>query len=452
MTLHTENDGLPSYLAPRFSSEMADCSLPLTMDTYSRCSMGCQYCFSASQKDIHPGLKEAPLQGINVKEFINTVDGNTKSKLQKVFHEYFFKNRFILHIGGLADAFCPLERKHGNGYQLLAELADRRYPTLFSTKGPTILEDKYLRLFQDNAKNNSFAFQHSIVTADDNLAKLVEPGVPSPSRRFEIMRTMHDLGYYTVLRMRPFIVGVTDLSLDELLHKGLESGMDAISTEFYAVDVRCGDFASKAYKRMCKLIGVEDLLSYYKALSPPERGGYYRLNRLLKEPYIKKIYQFCLKHNITFACSDPDFKELGSPCCCGLPSNMPNNPEFENFTSNQMTAHLTAARIKYHTTGEKHIFKFREVYADHGIMDNTDISPHCVGVLMHNYSYRKRMTLNLYLQSKWNNLSANSNPSNYLHGKIVPIGLEDGNIIYQYNPLDYETRWKAEGIDLTKQF
>jgi len=92
------------------------------------------------------------------------------------------------------------------------------------------------------------------------------------------------------------------------------------------------------------------------------------------------------------------------------------------------------------------------VYADRGIMQNTDISPHCVGVLMENYAYRKRMTLNLYLQSKWNNLNANSNPRNYFMNKIRPIGVEDGNLIYEYAPLEYEEKWKNEGIDLTKQF
>ncbi|RLG72160.1 MAG: hypothetical protein DRO23_10890, partial [Thermoprotei archaeon] len=37
-------DTLPSYYSPRISSELPDCSSPLTFDTYSRCSMRCQYC------------------------------------------------------------------------------------------------------------------------------------------------------------------------------------------------------------------------------------------------------------------------------------------------------------------------------------------------------------------------------------------------------------------------
>jgi len=48
------------YLSPRWSGEIADCSLPLTIDTYSNCSFGCVYCFSQYQRGTGSG-KEAYL-------------------------------------------------------------------------------------------------------------------------------------------------------------------------------------------------------------------------------------------------------------------------------------------------------------------------------------------------------------------------------------------------------
>ena len=41
-----------SYGSPRWSGEIADCSLPMTFDTYSNCSYGCVYCFSQYQRGI----------------------------------------------------------------------------------------------------------------------------------------------------------------------------------------------------------------------------------------------------------------------------------------------------------------------------------------------------------------------------------------------------------------
>lgn len=447
---------LPSYYSPRISSEVDDCSLPLTFDSYSRCSLGCRYCFSNSQKDNNPVLKGAPLQGVDVKHILSLIDGTATNKEGKLFHEYFFKKRFIFHWGGLADPFCHVEKKHGIGYTLLKELADRKYPTLFSFKGPLILEDKYLQLFDDYKDQQSFAFQTSIVTADDELAKYVEPGVPSPTQRFQAMKTLADMGYWTILRMRPFIIGVTDLSLDEILHKGLESGMGGISTELYAVDSRSNNspWAKRQFAEMGKLTGAGNLHSYYSTLSPPERGGYMRLNIKVKERSYKKMYKFCSDHNLVFSVSDPDGKNMGtSPCCCGLPEVNTRNKEFENFTTNQMTAAMIKARRLYHTTGEKMKFYFHEVYGnpeDHSFLNDIELSHQNCGCTSHNYAYRKRLTQLLLLQRKWNNLRSSSNVSNYFHGNLVPIGLSEDklNLVYQYHPYAFEDRWAAEGIDM----
>ena len=35
-----------TYGSPRWTGEIADCSLPLTLDTYSNCSFGCVSAFS----------------------------------------------------------------------------------------------------------------------------------------------------------------------------------------------------------------------------------------------------------------------------------------------------------------------------------------------------------------------------------------------------------------------
>ena len=45
------------YQSPRWSAEIADCSMPMTFDTYSNCAFGCMYCFSQYQRGIG-GAKE----------------------------------------------------------------------------------------------------------------------------------------------------------------------------------------------------------------------------------------------------------------------------------------------------------------------------------------------------------------------------------------------------------
>ena len=445
-------DKLPPYYSPRISSELPDCSSPLTFDTYSRCSMRCQYCFSHAQKDVNPGTKDAPLQGVNVEKLFSMVDGTSNTKEGKLFHKYFFSEEFLFHWGGLADSFCHYERKYGTSYEILEGLLERKYPMMFSSKGPAITDDSYVQLFEKYKKQNTMAFQFSIVTADDELAKKVEPGVPSPTERFENMKVLSDMGYWTILRLRPFIIGVTDESLPELLQKAYESGAKAISTEFYAMDHRCVGSMRKATENMGRLMGVDNVFKYFHNLSPKERGGYCRLNRLVKEPFVKYMYKFCLEHDMVFACSDPDFKELCmTQNCCGLPPHgLHSTNSMNNWSTQQMTAAVMEARIAYHKTGKCNLINFNGVYkSTDWIFDDIALSHMDIGCTKYPYAIRKQLTLRHLLQDKWNNLKSYANARNYFHGKVMPCGVDEtDNLVYQYNPSDYEARWVDEGINL----
>lgn len=449
-------DVLPAYYSPRISSELPDCSSPLTFDTYSRCSMRCQYCFSHSQKDVNPGTKDAPLQGVNPTKLFKMIDGELNTIEGRLFYEHFFKEKFLFHWGGLADSFCHYERKYNTSYDILEGLLERKYPVMFSSKGPAITDDKYVQLFEKYAKQNTVAFQFSIVTADDALARKVEPGVPSPTERFEYMKVLSDMGYHTVLRLRPFIIGVTDHTLPELMQKAYESGAKAVSTEFYAMDQRCVGSMRKATSKMGELMGLTgktDIFEYFKNLSPKERGGYNRLNRLVKEPYVRYMYEFCLAHDMIFACSDPDFKELcQTGNCCGLPpaGNHPTK-SLNNWSSDQMTAAVMNARIEYHRTGKQVQLDFNDVYKRKGwIFDEMQLSHQDIGCTKYPYAMRKQLTLRHLLQEKWNNLRSYANPQSYFHGKVMACGLDDSglNLAYKYNVSDYEPRWVGEGVRL----
>jgi DNA repair photolyase len=445
---------MPGYYSPRISSEINDCSLPLTFDSYSKCSMNCEFCFASLQKCNTPGAVTAPLQGVNVQKLLNMIDGKTSPGGEaQAFYDFFFSKKFIFHWGGLADPFCKFEKKFSKGYTIMKELADRKYPTLFSFKGNTILDDKYLQLFDDYKHNNSFAFQLSIVTADDKLSKTLERGVPPPSERFKIMKILSDMGYWTVLRLRPYIIGVTDLSIDEILVKGLNAGMNAISTEFYALEGRTNEQSVKQYEVMAKLTHVDNIINHFKVLSPVERGTYRRLNRHIKEPYVKKLYKFCAENNLVFACSDPDYKELSmTSCCCSLPENHPKNPDFNNYLKLQLTDAMKRARRLYHTTGERMLLTFDDTYGkEESFLDDKDLSHQNYGCTAHNYAYRKQLTTRHIIQAQWNTLQSSASPSRYFHGKVMPIGLDElgENLVYQYMPSEYETRWTEEGINLT---
>lgn len=445
--------GCCGYDSPRISSELPDCSLPLTFDQYSYCSLGCLYCFAYFFKTNNPAATETSLQlkSIDPDKFIPLLLGKPQSKKDAIFHKHFFEKRFILHWGGLADPFCAFEEANGVGLRLIRALGRTKYPTLFSFKGATIFNPKYVNEFERFADGHSFAFQVSMVTGSDNLAKEIEIGVPPPSVRLKAIKMLSDMGYWTILRLRPFIIGITDEGLDDLLARALQAGINGISVEFMAIDGRANEGMRSRYEWIAEQIGVDDLLEHFSALSPHERGGYMRLNRLVKEPFMKTIYTFCKKHGLVCGVSDPDYKELNtSGSCCAMPDTFPSNHEMTNWSKNQLTYALKEARRAWCEQGIKKRITFYGVYKK-GVpyLDDPFFADH-VRVIGMCSADRNTLTLRVILQECWNNLDSPANPRNYFHGKLMPVGVdtEEGNFIYEYNPMEYEERWKREGIPL----
>ena len=53
-----------TYQSPRWTGEIADCSLPVTLDTYSNCSFGCIYCFSQYRRTLGNYKEEYLSKGV----------------------------------------------------------------------------------------------------------------------------------------------------------------------------------------------------------------------------------------------------------------------------------------------------------------------------------------------------------------------------------------------------
>jgi len=311
---------------------------------------------------------------------------------------------------------------------LIEYLLKTGYPTIISTKFAFLEYPEYKELFEKYKDTANMAIQSSIITTDPDVSARIEIGIPTPKARLENLKKLSEMGYYTILRLRPFIVGVSDKTLDNLLQSMIDYNIDAISTEFYCMDCRVGDEEKSNYRWMSKICGF-DIEKYYKELSPSERGTYRRLNRKVKEPFIKKMYQFCVKNNKHFACSDPDFKELNmSPCCCGLS----NDPKW-SYMKNQLTGAISRMRKEGKT-----FLELNDVIVDeeeHKWWVETGLfGTDCVCKTALTTPEVSRFTYWMQFKKDWNNLRSPRCPYNYFMGKLKPSGKKDkeGNIIYEY--------------------
>ena len=107
-----------SYASPRWTGEIADCSLPVTLDTYSNCSFGCVYCFSQYQRglgDAKENYLQKRIKAINVDKVKRLFAGEIKDSQ---FYAY-IKDKRPIQYGGLSDQFDGFEKKYGRTYDLL---------------------------------------------------------------------------------------------------------------------------------------------------------------------------------------------------------------------------------------------------------------------------------------------------------------------------------------------
>lgn len=428
------------YGSPRWTGEIADCSLPVTLDTYSNCAFGCVYCFSqyqrgigkAQEKYLNKDVKCVDVEKLK-KLFLGEIE-NQKSGLGQ-FWQY-IKDKRPIQYGGLSDQFDGFEKKYGKTYEVLKFLKEINYPICFSTKAAWVFKDpKYQELFR-GADNWNMKF--SIITLDEEDAKHIEVGVPSPQERLEAMRIYNSLSKGgTTLRLRPFIIGVSDKTYLDLIRAAADAGATAVTTEFFCLEMRSVNLAKEHYKVISDRCGF-DIVEFYRKYS--SGCGYLRLNRKIKEEYVHKMQDLCHELGLRFYVSDAHFKECSdSCCCCALPSNW-------KYSRGHFAAALQIAK----KTGS---VRWKDIEKDMYFLDfdynkaegfNTNSAE--------NRAHFKGMTMKEYMRYLWNAPKRGQSPYKLFEKVLVPNGYdEEGNIVYYYNKnVTFQEHGEEKEFDLMK--
>lgn len=409
------------YQSPRWSNEIADCSMPMTFDTYSNCSFGCMYCFSQFQRGIgkakeeylHKEVKNVSVD--KIKKMFTDPDNHAGQ-----FKEY-IKQRKVMQWGGLSDQFDGFERKRGVTLELLKFFKEIDYPLCFSTKATWFTEDdRYMDLIRGQRNWN---FKFSIITLDEHKAHVIERGVPTPEERLKAIERIAkaDAGGAT-LRLRPFVIGVTTPTYLDLIQEAHNRGADAMSTEFMCVEQRSPTLKQwlPTFNELCGF----DFMAFYKKYSVST--GYLRLNRKVKEPFMRNMKALCDNLGMRFYVSDAHFKELccnGS--CCGLPSSW-------NYSRGQWCEALQIAQ--HNPSGE---VRWADVCKDIDSLVSSFPWSRAQGFNCNSSEKRAHfdgMTMADYMRWLWNNPQSGQSPYKLFEGALVPIGKdEEGNLIYRFN-------------------
>lgn len=406
------------YQSPRWTAEIADCSMPMTFDTYSNCSFGCMYCFSQYQRGIGGAKEHYLAKEVNhvsvdkIKKMFTDPDNHAGQ-----FAEY-IKQRRVMQWGGLSDQFDGYERKFGKTLELLRFFKEIDYPLCFSTKATWWTQDeRYMELVRGQ---HNWNFKFSIITLDEHKAHVIERGVPTPLERLAAIERIAqaDAGGAT-LRLRPFIIGVSTPTYLDLIREAGNRGATALSTEFFCVEQRSPTL--KAYMPTLSELCGFDLMTLYRKYSVS--CGYLRLNRKVKAPFIHKMKSLCDELGMRIYVSDAHFKELcHNGSCCGLPPTW-------NYSRGQFCEALQLAK-------KNGSVRYSEIRGDIDSLHQYEWG-RATGYNANSSEKRAKfmgMSMADYLRWLWNNPQAGQSPYKMFEGVMRPEGKdEEGNLIYVYD-------------------
>ncbi len=261
------------FWKPSLTSQFRICPIPFHFDTYRGCGYGCIYCFARDFIEFSRRNKE----GIQSKQ--SFIEGNSPTGLKKWIEkvvnsdynyeraeEVAFKERIPVKIGANADPFPVIEKRERITYECLKIFDEYDYPVQISTKNPEVFLE-----YAEEFKNSNIALNVSCSFCDDDVASKIEVGAISPSRRFDAIQKLSNMGFKITLRMQPFILPYSENVAERFVKKLKEIGVWAFQTEGLKLRVVMPEKERVIYSKIGDVLGF-DIISDFKQKGTIEGG------------------------------------------------------------------------------------------------------------------------------------------------------------------------------------
>jgi DNA repair photolyase len=253
--------------------------LKYNMNLYRGCQHQCIYCDSRSEC-----YRLGDLADIRFKS-------NSLDLLQDVLPRK--RVRGTIGFGSMNDPYMPIEKELRLVRGALDIIRRHRFPVHILTKSDLVLRDLDL-LSEINGVYAAVSF--TVTTADDHLARKLEPGAPPPSRRYQAMRVLADAGILTGVTMMPILPFLEDdpENIRQIVIQAADNGASYIIPAF-GMTLRPGSRDYFYQKLDHQFPGVKD--KYIQAF-----GDSYQCNapnwRQLKDTFQNEISRLNIRPNI----------------------------------------------------------------------------------------------------------------------------------------------------------
>jgi DNA repair photolyase len=192
--------------------------LKYNMNLYRGCQHQCIYCDTRSKCYQIEDFENAILYKENAIELLRKELATKRVK-------------GVIGLGSMNDPYQPIESKLQLTHKALEVIAEFGFPLHIITKSSSILNDLEL-LKKINRVFATISF--TITTADDALAKIIEPGASLPSQRYEAMQILSNNGIQVGISLMPILPFIEDNveNIETILEKAHEAGVKYIIPAF----------------------------------------------------------------------------------------------------------------------------------------------------------------------------------------------------------------------------
>ncbi|HBB02635.1 MAG: radical SAM domain-containing protein [Candidatus Peregrinibacteria bacterium GW2011_GWF2_38_29] len=192
------------------------CPCYVAADPYKGCAHDCAYCIST-----HNSADESRVIGAKV-DFPEVLRKKIRALPRAAYG-------MPVYLSPWTDAYQPAEERLGITRRTIEMLIQEKRPFFVITKSDLVTRDLDLM----SAEGVECNVCMSIVSADDDIRKMLEPGASPVESRFAALREVSDAQVRTVLKIDPVIPGITNTAdnMRRIIESAAESNVDHITAE-----------------------------------------------------------------------------------------------------------------------------------------------------------------------------------------------------------------------------
>ncbi len=192
-----------------------DLTFRWSVNPYRGCHHACAYCYA---RPSHQYLGFGAGTDFDRKIVVKT---NAPEVLARELSKRSWR-RELVAFSGNTDCYQPLEASYGLTRGCLEVCLEHRTPVALITKGALVRRD--IDVIVKLARGPGAGVAVTIPFLDERVARLIEPGAPSPQKRFETMRALSDAGIPTRIGIAPLVPGLNESDVPELLARAKAAG------------------------------------------------------------------------------------------------------------------------------------------------------------------------------------------------------------------------------------